>query len=205
VYRWRLEHALRRIEMPAALRSRPWEGYLLLGHAIDYFALGSIHYVRDLVASHDQLLLTPFTERALIDRFHRCRVATRYVDGGRTKPVLKEMLARLLPAYPLDRAKLASGLPRTRYFQSGPLARAFDRYPPPEPLASVVAGILDAPARENTWVLWPALTYSIWYHEACLREAEPRADLVSYRFAAEPDAAASARREPAAREPELAL
>jgi hypothetical protein len=181
-YDHRLAHALERVDIPAGLPV--WESFLLLGHTIDYLGIGSVNYVRDLVASRGELLLTPFTDRALIDRFHRCAVSTRYVEDGRTKPVLKHLLMRLLPTYPLDRAKLASGLPRTRYFTSGPLAAAFRRYPPPEPLASMIAEAMARPSWDSTWILWPALSYSIWYHESCARDPKARADMTIYEFMA---------------------
>lgn len=141
---------------------------LTLGHTIDYLGDDSIAFTRDLAASRGVVIHAPYNDRTLIDRFHACDPETRYVDGGRSKPVLKDILRSLVPAYAVDKAKLGSGLPRSRYFTEGPFKGAFEKYPPPEPLASIVGDAAANPTWANSWILWPALSYSIWFHE-CVR------------------------------------
>ncbi len=160
-----------------------WERFLTSGHVTDYLTAGCIKSVRDFASSQGLVVHTPLTDRSLIDEFHRCDPKTRYRDGGRTKPVLKELLWRRLPAYVVDRPKLASGLPRTWYFTEGPLSGVFDRFAPPEPMAQAVGRAIDNPQWANSWILWPALSYSVWYHRWFDSEVVPeRGDMVVYRW-----------------------
>lgn len=160
---------------------RHWEQFLVCGHTTDLLTVGCIRFVRDFASSQDVVLHTPLMDRRVLDRFHQCDPATRYIDNGRTKPVLKALLSRQLPSYGVDRRKLASGLPRTWYFTKGPLARAFDRYPPPKPMADAVQRAIDDPQWNNSWILWPTLSYSVWHHEWFDAPRVPeRSDLVEY-------------------------
>ncbi len=145
-------------------RGSDWEKFVVCGHITDMITVGCIRFVRDVAASRGVTLHTPLMERPVIDCFHRFDPATRYRDGERVKPVLKALLQRRVVDYPVDRTKLASGLPRSWYFTDGPLSTAFDRFPPPSPMAQVVRRAVENPQWHNSWILWPALSYSVWYH-----------------------------------------
>lgn len=164
-------------------RAENWERFLVYGHAIDFLTVGCVKCVRDFAAAHGVVVHTPYTDRKLMDRFHRYAPSTRYFDEGRTKPVLKTALSAALPDYPVNRSKLASSLPRTWYFTDGPLGDVFERYPPPAPMSRAVKEAVDEPKWQNSWILWPVLSYSVWYHEwFCAASVPRRADRVDYRF-----------------------
>lgn len=178
----RRSHRIRElVTWPDELRRRSgnWRRFLGYGHLIDYLTVGCVKCVRDFASSRGVIVHTPLTDRSLIDHFHRCDPATRYCDGGRTKPVPKTLLSNQLPDYPVDRPKLASGLPRTWYFTEGPLVDVFDRFPPPSPMAKAVQRAIEEPRWENSWILWPTLSYAVWYHAWLGSESVPeRRDLV---------------------------
>lgn len=156
-----------------------WERFLICGHTTDVLTVGCIRFVRDFASATGVPLHTPLMSRDVLDTFHRLDPATRYRDGGRNKPVLKALLAREMPGYEVDCPKLASGLPRTLYFTEGPLAEAFEQYPPPAPMDRAVDRALEQPQWNNSWILWPALSYSVWYREWLDRQWAPeRRDLV---------------------------
>ncbi len=162
---------------------RRWEQFLTYGHLIDFLTVGCVKYVRDFASSQAVTVHTPFTARALIDSFHRCDPATRYRDADQTKPVLKALLSKNLPEYPVNRSKLASGLPRTWYFTEGPLREIFQRFPPPSPMDDAVARAIEKPRWTNSWILWPTLSYSVWYHEWFdSGDVAARPDLVIHRL-----------------------
>ena len=167
---------------------RIWERFLAIGHMVDFLTVGCVKVVRDLASSHGAVVHTPYTDRGLIDSFHRCDPATRYCDAGRAKPVLKTLLARALPAYDVDRPKLASGLPRSWYFTEGPLQGVFDDYPPPSPMAEAVERAVENPGWNNSWILWPVLSYSVWYHEWFEADAlTQRSDMVVHQWGTAPE------------------
>lgn len=142
---------------------RRWEQFLICGHATDFLTVGCIRFVRDFASSTGTVIRTPYMDRPVMDQFHRFDPATRYRDGGRMKPVLKRLLERRVEGYDVDRPKLASGLPRSWYFTEGPLADAFEKFPPPSPMDEAVGRAVDNPEWNNSWLLWPALSYSVWY------------------------------------------
>jgi hypothetical protein len=158
---------------------RPWSYFLIIGHTINYISEDQIAFVRDLAASKLKKVYAPFNDRQLIDQFNSINASTRYVEDGISKPMLKHILAKRLPYYNLRNLKLGSGLPRTRYFLNGPLKNAFKTYPPPPILQELLCAI-GKPTWTNSWVLWPALSYSIWYNECLQKELPDRVDLSSY-------------------------
>lgn len=161
--------------------TRRWGRFLICGHAADFLTVGCVAFVRDYASSRGVVVQTPYTHRQLMDEFHRLDPATRYGDGEEIKPVLKTLLARQLPPYRMNWPKLGSGLPRSWYFTEGPLGNAFERYPVPPPMDGAVREAIESPGWSNSWILWPALSYAVWYHEWLRADSVPeREDMVEY-------------------------
>lgn len=85
-------------------------------------------------------------------------LSNRYVKRLRGKWMLKELLARRLPGYPVNQRKGPTGLPFNRLYESGSLRGIWDRYEVPD----VFRGRhRDAVVKGNS-MTWRALTYAVW-------------------------------------------
>ncbi len=99
----------------------------------------------------------PYIEPGVIAVLLRVPPDARYVRGLRSKWILKELLRRRLPGYPVHQRKNATGLPFARFYTSGPLAGVWERYRVPD-VVDGFAHLLDRPSK----VAWNAITHAVW-------------------------------------------
>lgn len=104
----------------------------------------------------------PYTDATVINTLLAAPADKRYIRGLAGKWVLKDILSRRVPDYPVNQRKNATGLPFERYVADGPLTGIWDRYDVPDIFNGATAKTL----RETpTHVSWQALAHSVWLQE----------------------------------------
>ncbi len=101
----------------------------------------------------------PYSSWRVISEHLKVPARQRYYRGFAGKWMLKELLARRLPDYRVNKRKLATGLPFARYYANGPLARVWDRYEVP---SVIPAELHDAIRSAPSPMTWKAITHAIW-------------------------------------------
>jgi hypothetical protein len=109
-----------------------------------------------------------FTNRNVVETALGFPLPERVFRNGIFKPVLKEILARRLPGYPMDQEKGGSGLPRTRLCKEGPLKGYFRDNPLPAHLDPEKAGPILDPGWESSMTAYRCIAWSVW--EKAIRE-----------------------------------
>jgi asparagine synthetase B (glutamine-hydrolysing) len=165
----RLRYVRGRVDLPEADRGG-LAGHLELGHWLDFYGDDTVSLWRQLAHGRGRSLHAPFTARAVAQCALDVPSPARYVRRGRMKHLLKSLLARRVPGYPVHQAKGGSGLPFHRYARSGPLRDALRDYSVPE---FTDRAELDRLFDQPTWMTWNVITFAIW-NERVLRRAEVR-------------------------------
>ncbi len=86
------------------------------------------------------------------------RPAERYVHRLRGKWMVKELLARQAPSYPIDQHKKPTHIPFDRFYASGPMSGFWDEYDVPE----VFTGKARDDVVRGYRLTWPAVIYALW-------------------------------------------
>ncbi|HHC08753.1 MAG TPA: asparagine synthase [Actinobacteria bacterium] len=112
-----------------------------------------------LAGANGKRLASPFLDPATVDALASIPSPDRYVRGLRGKWILKDVLARRVPGYPVDQRKQSTALPFARFYRSGPLSQIWDRYEVPD----VFDGALrDDIVEGGGGLTWNAITHAIW-------------------------------------------
>jgi hypothetical protein len=161
-----------RIEAPAAFvverfrseeRDRnPLFEHLELGHMMSFFCAESVSQWRHLAHSRGKNLLAPFGCRTVVEAALSVPRRQRYFASGRAKYLLKDLLKRRLPAFDAEARKLGSDMPFARFFSTGPLKNAFERFPMLDIVDRSVAAEL---SEHPDWLTWNLLSLAIWQKE----------------------------------------
>ena len=153
----RIDYALRRIELSAPRDDR-FLRHLELDQWIEIFSDQMLPN-RHLATAHGKTVVAPYAAGPLLSCALKVPVAQRYLRGFEAKYLLKEVLRKRLPSYPTSQRKLATALPFRRYYESGPLARVWERYAVPDFFEGEArARVVEQPS----WMTWNAITYAIW-------------------------------------------
>lgn len=120
---------------------------------------------RQLAVAHGNALTNPFETRSMIETSLSIPAEQRFVQGPSrfynvsAKYLLKRLLRKRLPNYPIEQPKGAGVLPYERYRESGPLQTAFDTYSVPSFVPDdQCEAILEDEGRQA----WNLLTYAVW-------------------------------------------
>ncbi len=162
--RERTEYVLGRVGEPERLSG------LNLGCLLSYFCSSFSIYLQQ-AAARGKTLDSLFIGRRLVEEALAMPVPERVYRKGVFKPVLKDILSRRLPGYPLEIEKGGSGLPRTRFCQSGPLKGYFRENPLPEFIPKEKAGLILEPLWESSMTTYRCIAWSVW--EKCLEFNPP--------------------------------
>ena len=101
----------------------------------------------------------PYLSWRVISEHLKVPAKQRYYRRFTGKWMLKELLARRVPEYEVNKRKLATGLPFARYVENGPLTGFWDRYEIP----SVIPEELHDEVRNRpTPLTWKAITHAVW-------------------------------------------
>lgn len=133
--------------------------HLDLGQMVDYFSEEMLSSLRHLGHAYGASFASPFSARPVLDAALSIPPAQRYVKGLETKYLLKRLLHRRLPAYPVGQRKGYGGLTFPDLYPNGPLAGVWERYPVPEAFATENYRTLLESASQATWNL---ITLAAW-------------------------------------------
>lgn len=128
---------------------------------LDFFCEETGSLWRQLALSRNAALYTPFSSKSAINFALSIPAKKRYIHGFQSKYFPKQLLRKLIPTYPVNQQKGASGLPFQRYFLTGPLKNIFKKYPIPEHFPKDIKQQI---AMQPTWLTWNAICYTIWEH-----------------------------------------
>lgn len=101
---------------------------------------------------------SPFGSAGVIETAIAVPVAIRYARGLRGKWLVKELLGRRSPGYPIDQRKKHTAIPFERYYADGPLQDIWDRYEIPEIFTGKSRDEMVAGNR----LTWQAISYAVW-------------------------------------------
>lgn len=133
--------------------------HLELGHLLAFFCEDTLSLWRQLAHARGRSLFAPFVRRSVVLSALAVPRAQRYVRRLQAKHLLKAILARRLPSYPVGARKLASGLPVRRFFAKGPLRGLLAEYDLPDFVPSELAETVRG---GSVWLSWNCLTFVIW-------------------------------------------
>ena len=102
---------------------------------------------------------TPYVAANVLEALATIPVADRYVQRLQAKWMLKALLQRKVPTYPINQRKLATALPWERFYRDGPLTGFWDRYEMPE----IFQGRhKDELIHQPSILTWNAMIYAVW-------------------------------------------
>lgn len=154
--RARYEYALERVPEPSG---DPYARHMHVGHWIDFFCEDAITVWRQVGLARGCEMHTPFAGKDVASLAAAVPSPERYVDRFEAKHLPKKLVDRHYPEYDQRKPKGNGNLPVERFFESGPLADVFDRYPLPSFVPESVAE--DVPDRLPGFA-WNLAGYAIW-------------------------------------------
>ena len=120
-----------------------------------------VHYFRPLAALYGKRFIAPFARKGVFEAAMSC--PERHGPGAsHPKPLLREILLEALPGYPVDAKKGGTGVPRTRFCQSGPMKDYFRTHELPRGIDPRFLPIFQEPKWETSALVLQAATYRIW-------------------------------------------
>jgi asparagine synthase (glutamine-hydrolysing) len=125
---------------------------------------------RHIAHAQGKRVVMPFITWRVVSESLKIPARRRYNKGLAGKWILKRLLRQRVPEYKINQRKLATGLPFTRFYETGPLAGIWDRYDVPDVIPSALRQEL---VGSPTPVTWHAITHAIWT-EKVVRNAELR-------------------------------
>jgi asparagine synthase (glutamine-hydrolysing) len=134
------------------------DAQLEAAHLVDFFCDDALSIWRQAAMSYGSYLVSPFTHPTVVRCAFMLPRRDRYWGAGETKPALKTLLRKRLPAYDTRQPKLSFGLPLQRFLDFGPLSRS-PYFTPPEffPRTQEIL-----PNAYPAWIAWSVLTLSAW-------------------------------------------
>jgi len=114
---------------------------------------------RHLAQARGKAVVSPFAAHGVVASALAVPIAQRYLRGLQDKYLLKRLLKRRLPGYPVNQRKLSTELPFARYYTDGPLATVWERYALPDFIEARLGRRI---VEEPSWVTWNAITWALW-------------------------------------------
>lgn len=130
------------------------------------------HFFRQQATSFGKSLSCPFAQRDVMKAALALPLEARSPKGRPLKALLREILARRVPGYPVNGPKGGNGVPRTRYCTTGPLAGFFEKDPPPAAFPPGMTALLRVPSRETSGAIMNLAVLSLW-ERSCLERDNP--------------------------------
>jgi hypothetical protein len=130
------------------------------------------HYFRQQATAFGKSLVCPFAQRDVMRAALSLPMEARSPKGGPLKALLRNLLAKRVPGYPVDRPKGGNGVPRTRYCTTGPLAGFFDERSCPRALPPGILPLLRKPAWKTSGAVMNMAVLKLW-EESCLETENP--------------------------------
>lgn len=158
----RLEYVTNRVKLNTCNKDK-LTIHCEVGSMIDFLCEDVVSLWRQIQYSFGKSIYCPANYKSLVNVSLSFPVSYRYLDDNNTiKHLLKALLKKRLPEYPVNIPKGGSGLPRTRYCTEGPLKNIFEKYPVPDFINKEYRKVVTNPAWETSWLTFSVATYSIW-------------------------------------------
>jgi asparagine synthase (glutamine-hydrolysing) len=132
---------------------------------VDFLCEESLMLLRQLALASGKALYSPFVHRVVVDSALAVPSPERPSRGLRTKHLLKDLLRKRLPAYPVDQKKYFLDIPFAEHFHTGSLSGIWQDYTVPEMFEGEVRARLTAESSQTTW---NAITFAV-FQETVLR------------------------------------
>nr|MDJ0497991.1 hypothetical protein [Acidimicrobiia bacterium] len=165
-HRGPLQYVVDRLERQADPASR-FYSHLELSHWLLTFG-NPVGTDRLVAQSAGKGLILPYVAGRILTATASIPVEDRYVRGLQAKWILKGLLARKVPGYPINQRKKATALPWERFCRSGPLEGFWERYEVPELFAGEAR---DAIVNSQTAATWNAMSHAVWIERIARNQA----------------------------------
>ncbi len=132
--------------------------HMEISHWMNVFANAMLE-PRMMTHALGEVSVSPYADARVLRELARIPLEDRYVDGYRSKWILKDLLASKVPTYPIDQRKQATALPWERFYRDGPLSGIWERYDVPDFLPEDAR---DRIRSDTTITSWNAITWAIW-------------------------------------------
>jgi len=152
----RYEYTIDRIPV---LSKTGFSSHMHLGHCISFFQENTASLWRHAAHAHNKEMITPFSGHQSVKTSMDMDPSKRYVQKLQSKWLPKKLLDERVPEYNVDKKKLGSGVGIERYFQTGPLKNAFQKYDLPEFIPGKY--LSDIKSRTDH-IAWYAFSFSVW-------------------------------------------
>jgi hypothetical protein len=148
---------------PSADPAEPLLRHLETAQMVDYLGEDIMMCFRHLAHPAGRTVSSPFLSRHLLDATLSVPVTHRYLRDHQGKVLLRALLQRRLPAYPVTQRMGPTHAPLADLFPAETLARMWRQYPPPRPCSDKDEGVeaLQTP----TPLAWKALIFALWQHQ----------------------------------------
>ena len=156
-HRGSLQYVVDRLERQADPASR-FYSHLELSHWLLTFG-NPVGTDRLVAQSAGKGLILPYVAGKVLTAAASIPVADRYVQGLQAKWILKKLLARKVPDYPINQRKKATALPWERFYRAGPLEGFWERYEVPD---LFVGEAREAIVNSQTAATWNAMSHAVW-------------------------------------------
>lgn len=157
----RLAYTLDRVATPDP-GTKPVMRGLDLAHLVSNFCEDGISRVRHGASAHKTAVCAPFHSRQVLAAVRRIPPEHRYAKGLEGKYLLKYLLKRRLPDYPINQRKGQSTVPFDQLYSTGPLSRIWEHYEVPPWLAEF--GTRNGETVPNGAVQ-SAVSWAVWQRE----------------------------------------
>ena len=152
-----LAYTIERLERPGEGLSR-FLAHLELHHWMLVFG-GAMYQNQMNAAALGKRAIGPYCDWRVLAAANRIPMEDRWIVGLQSKWILKQLLGRLAPEYPINQRKKATAFPWRRFYADGPLTGFFERYPVPEAFTGTDRQtVLDG----TNPATWTSITLAVW-------------------------------------------
>jgi asparagine synthetase B (glutamine-hydrolysing) len=152
-----LDYALARVELTVDPKDSFW-AHLELAHWLVTFN-NPIATNLAVANSVGRRIVGPYCDPDVLTALATIPVYDRYVRRLSAKWLLKELLVRRVPEYPVGQRKKSTAFPWRRFYTDGPLTHFWESYPVPDMFDGDLRNELVAEPMVNTWT---AMSYAVW-------------------------------------------
>lgn len=140
--------------------------HLELAHWVDYFCEDGVIRIRQLAHSYGKVLICPYLSGPVVRSALSVPPAERFIRGMSTKHLLKAVLKKRVPNYPIRRRKGITGIRFCDHYPNGDLSRIWEDAPLPDFLPKSRAeqlrnGALEGPLGPDSHA-WNLVAWSLW-------------------------------------------
>ena len=152
----RREYLIERVDLSA--RRGRYKRHLECAQWLEYLCEDTVMLFRHFANAYGKSVFVPFITGAVVATALEVPADHRYIKGMRNKYLLKDLLQKRVPKYPVDQRKGFTDLPFSRYYKEGPLSRVWERYEVPD---FIEPGLAREVVQAGNWMTWNAICYAV--------------------------------------------